>query len=117
MSEGVNIIDCIQTGIKAEGLRRKAIAGNIANLETPGYRSIGVRFEQLLEEVIQGKAKLEEIEPELKQLNQTPVKHNGNDVNLEAEIGKMIENDLRHGVLVRVLRKKYEQMEQAISIQ
>ena len=60
---------------------------------------------------------MKEIDPELQQLNQTPVNSNGNDVNLEAEIGKMIENDLRHSALVGILQKKYQQMEQAIRVQ
>lgn len=117
MADNINTINLIQAGIKAEGLRRKAIASNIANLQTPGYRSVGVKFEQLLNKAIEGKVDLKELAPELQQLNQTPVKNNGNDVSLEAEIGKMVKNDLRHNTLVKILRKKYDQMEQAMRIQ
>jgi len=46
------ITDLLEAGIKAEGLRQKAIAGNMANLETPGYRRIDVKFEELLAKVL-----------------------------------------------------------------
>ena len=48
MSKTNNIVDFLDAGIRAESLRQKAIAGNIANLETPGYRRIDVKFDELL---------------------------------------------------------------------
>jgi flagellar basal-body rod protein FlgB len=62
-----------------------------------------------------GAADLSEIEAQIHQLNTTPVKSNGNDVNLEVEVGEMVKNTLRHKVYIRVLSKKYRQMELAIS--
>jgi len=47
----------------------------------------------------------------------TPLKSNGNDVNLEAEIGEMLKNSLRHAAYTRLLRRKFAQMETAIGVQ
>ena len=47
---------------------------------------------------------------------QTPVKSNGNDVNLESEVGEMVKNTLRHKAYIRLLNKKYHQMELAINV-
>ena len=118
MSKTSNIIDFLEAGIRAEILRQKAIANNIANLETPGYRRIGVKFEELLARALDssGAADLSEIEAQIHQLNTTPVKSNGNDVNLEVEVGEMVKNTLRHKVYIRVLSKKYRQMELAMNI-
>jgi len=44
MSKVSGITDFIEAGIKAENLRQKSIANNIANLETPNYRRIDVKF-------------------------------------------------------------------------
>ncbi len=117
MSKTSNIIDFLEAGIKAESLRYEAIASNIANLRTPGYRRIGVKFEELLAKALDssGAADLSEIEAQIHQLNTTPVKSNGNDVNLEVEVGEMVKNTLRHKVYIRALSKKYRQMELAIS--
>jgi len=112
-----NIADLLEAGIRAESLRQKAIASNIANLETPGYRRIDVRFEELLAKALDssGAVDLREIEPQLHQPKGTPVKSNGNDVNLDAEVGEMVKNTLRHKAYIRLLTKKYRQIELAIN--
>ena len=42
-----NIVDVVEAGIKAESLRQKTIANNVANLQTPGYRRVDVKFKEL----------------------------------------------------------------------
>ena len=118
MSKTENIVNLIDAGIKAETLRQKAIANNIANLETPGYRRIDVRFEELLARCLRSNEEfdLSRIEAEIYQPKQTPVKSNGNDVNLEAEIGQMIKNTLRHKAYIRLLGRKYKQIDLAMDI-
>lgn len=117
MAKTNNIVDFLEAGIKAESLRQKAIANNIANLESSGYRRLGVKFEELLAKALDsgGSVKLSEIEPEIYQPKQTPVKSNGNDVDLETEVGEMVKNTLRHKAYIRLLNKKYHQIEMAIS--
>jgi flagellar basal-body rod protein FlgB len=111
------IVDFLEAGIKAESLRQKAIANNIANLGTPGYRRIAVKFEELLDKAMASgsSAKLSEIQPEVYQPKQTPVKSNGNDVNMEIEVGELVKNSLRHKAYIRLLNKKYTQIELAIN--
>jgi len=118
MSKTENIVDLIDAGIKAETLRQKAIANNIANLETPGYRRVDVKFEELLARCLRssGEFDLGDVEAQIYQPKQTPVKSNGNDVNLEAEVGQMIKNTLRHKAYIRLLSKKYNQIELAMNV-
>ena len=118
MSKTENIVDLIDAGIKAEALRQKAIANNVANLETPGYRRIDVKFEELLAKCLRSSEKfdLSEVEAQIYQPKQTPLKSNGNDVNLEAEVGQMVKNTLRHKAYIRLLQKKYRQIELAIDV-
>lgn len=118
MSKTESIVDLIDAGIKAETLRQKAIANNIANLETPGYRRIDVKFEELLAKCLRSSKEFDisEVEAQIYQPKQTPVKSNGNDVNLEIEVGQMIKNTLRHKTYIRLLSKKYNQIELAIGV-
>ena len=113
-----NIIDLLQTGIRAEGLRQQAISSNIANMETPGYQRVEVKFEELLAEAMDSSSTLDldDIEPEMFSPHDTPVKSNGNDVNLEAEIGDLVKNSLQHTAYVRILNKKLAQIENAIDV-
>ncbi len=118
MSKTTNIIDIIESGLRAESLRQRAIANNVANLDTAGYRRVDVRFEELLAKALDssGGVDLDEIECGTYQPKNTPVKSNGNDVSLEIEVGEMVKNTLRHKAFIRVLQKKYQQMELAIRL-
>lgn len=119
MSRVNNIIDVIEAGIKAESLRQQAISNNIANLETPGYRRIDVKFEELLDKCLKSgdPSDLSKIIPQIYQPEQTPLKSNGNDVHYEAEVGHMIKNAIRHKALIRLLGKRYKQIELAMGTQ
>ena len=116
MSHSVDIVGLLEAGIRTESLRQKTIASNLANIETPGYRRLDVRFEDLLDQVMRSSDAVdaEDIEPEVYQPENTPVRSNGNDVSLEAEIGEMLKNSLRHTAYIRLLQKKLSQMERAV---
>ena len=118
MSKTSNIIDIIDAGVRAESLRQKAIANNVANLETPGYRRVNVKFKELFAKALDssGAVDLSKIEPQIYQPENTAVKSNGNDVSLEVEVGEMVKNTLRHKAYIRLLQKKYQQIELAISV-
>ena len=110
-------VELLEAGLRAEALRQRAVANNVANLQTPGYRRLDVRFEQMLAKAMESgdDFDLEELEPELYQPKNTAVKGNGNDVNLEVEVGELVKNSLRQKAFVRLLNKKFSQIDQAIN--
>lgn len=113
----VNVSDLLEAGLRAEQLRQKAIASNTANLETAGYRAVDLKFEELLSRALQdGDSDAANTTGELIISGSTMLKSNGNDVSLEVEVGKMIENSLRHETFVRLLGKKYKQMDIAMQV-
>ncbi len=111
-------IQLLEAGLRAENLRQKAISTNIANLETPGYRRIDVKFEEMLQKAIDSDSKIaiENVMPELFNPKDSSVKSNGNDVSLDAEVGRMVENTLRHKTYVKLLNKKYQQLNMAMQV-
>jgi flagellar basal-body rod protein FlgB len=113
-----NIVDLLEAGIKAEGLRQKTIASNMANIETPGYRRLDVKFDELLAKALQKSdpVDVEKIEPEIYAPKNTAVDHTGNDVSMEAEVGNLLKNSLRHTAYVRLMQKKFTQIEAAIRV-
>ena len=117
MAQPGNAISLLEAGIRAEELRQKTIASNVANIETPGYRRVDVRFEQSLAKALKSPGGLDcdEVKPEIYQPNDTPLKANGNNVNMEAEIGNLVQNSLRYTTYVRLLRRKFSQIESAMS--
>ena len=118
MAQPASIVDLLQAGMKAEGARQKAIASNIANIETPGYRRLDIKFEELLTKALKspGRTTVNDIEPEVYRPRNTPVRSNGNDVNMEAEVGNLVKNSLRYTAYVRLMQKRFMQIEAAISL-
>lgn len=113
-----NVFDLLETGIKSEGLRQKAVAGNVANMQTPGYRRVDVDFKELLAKAMESGEEVDSgnLESFLYRPETTAVDPNGNDVSLEMEIGQMVKNTLKHKTYVRLLQKKYAQMDLAMNV-
>ncbi|MGA2093756.1 MAG: flagellar basal body rod protein FlgB [Sedimentisphaerales bacterium] len=111
------IVELLESGLKAETMRQQAMANNVANIQTPGYRRIDVQFEKLLAKALESgdEVDAEEIEPKLYQPKNTAVNTNGNDVNLEDEIGEMVKNSLRYKAFVRLMSKKFSQIDEAVN--
>jgi flagellar basal-body rod protein FlgB len=111
-----NIVGYLEAGIRAEGLRQKAIASNVANSQTEGYRRMDVRFADLVADAMQREdSDPAEIEGELYRPMTGAVDSSGNDVNLDAEIGEMVKNTLTQKAYMRLLARKYRQIETAIN--
>jgi flagellar basal-body rod protein FlgB len=118
MPQSVDIVGLLESGIKVEEVRQKTIASNVANMETPGYRRLDVRFGELLAKAIQSGRSTDpgSMEPEIFSPKTTFVKPNGNDVSMEMEIGEMLKNSSRQMAFVRLLRRKFGQIEEAVNI-
>jgi len=118
MPQPVDIVGLLESGLRAEETRQRTIASNIANLETPGYRRLDVRFEELLAKALRSRhaTGAGEVEPEVFEPEGSPVKANGNNVNLEMEIGAMLKNASRQTAFLRLLHKRFAQIENAITI-
>jgi len=118
MPQRVDIVGLLESGIRAEETRQRTIASNIANLDTPGYRRLDVRFEELLSKALRSRRPTEAggVAPEVFEPAGSPVKTNGNNVAMEMEIGAMLKNASRQTAFIRLLRKKFAQIETAITI-
>ena len=118
VSETSNIVDFLEAGLRAENLRQAAIANNVANLQTPGYRRLDINFAQRLAEALNSSDEVDfdEVGLSLFHPMDTPVQSNGNDVNLESEVGEMVKNSLLHTTYIRLLNKQYQQMQAAIDV-
>ena len=118
MSSDMNILNLLETGINAEGTRQQAIANNIANINTQGYRRQDIRFEEVLAKALETNKDIEvsELKAELYRPMTTTVNANGNDVALDAEVGEMVKNSLKHRTYALLLKKKYRQLTEAITL-
>ncbi|AQT66891.1 flagellar basal body rod protein FlgB [Anaerohalosphaera lusitana] len=109
-----NLISFLESGIRAESLRQRAISSNMANLNTAGYRRHEVKFEEELAKAMQAGKDPKNVEAEVFQPKTAPLNKMGNDVNLASEVGDMVKNSLRHKAFIRLLKGRYNRYEQAI---
>lgn len=102
-------------------LRQEAIASNIANSETPGYRRIDVAPDfasQLKSQISSGEpvAALDSMQPTLAEDTQArTVRPDGNSVDLEHELLAMNKNSVEYGFLTTVVSSNIKQLKMAIS--
>jgi len=110
-------IDMLQAGLKATGMRGRALANNIANMHTSGYRRYEVEFEQLLARELarDEKVDLRKLAPKLYRPMNTPLNAEGNDVDIDHEVGQMVKNGAMYRTYMKMLGKMYQQIEAAIS--
>jgi flagellar basal-body rod protein FlgB len=116
MINDTQIMELLEAGVKAEGVRQKAIANNIANLNTPGYRRYDVKFQDILAKMIKAEGPIDQskLEPSFFQPKTTVMDVAGNDVDMDSEVGEMIKNTSMHSAYTLLIKKKYEQMKAAI---
>jgi len=108
-------VTLLESALRGTGLRNKAIANNIANIQTPGYRRQEVAFCHLLERALEeGKSAVADVEPLLFAPRNTPTDSTGNDVDLDSEFGDLMENGAMHKTYLRLMTKMYKQMDMAI---
>ncbi|MFC7273976.1 flagellar basal body rod protein FlgB [Paractinoplanes rhizophilus] len=101
--------------VAAAGLaaRQSAIANNIANIETPGYRARKVEFEQALHGAIaRGESPARVSRETLNSLE--PTRLNGSNVNLDEETLSHIDTTMRYQLTMRALDSKYGMLRDAI---
>lgn len=119
MIQDSTVMNLLETGMRAEGLRQQTIAHNIANMNTRGFRRSDINFEEALQKAMgsgTGDLDVSRLDVEVFQPLSTSINENGSDVSLDSEVGEMVKNSLRHRTYMLVLKKKYTQMEAAINV-
>ena len=87
--------------------RQKLVASNIANADTPGYRTEDIDFQSEFQSAIAGL-------PEVREVAGLRVKNDGNNVNLDREARLLSENALRFNVAAGLLKVQIQSLRAAI---
>ena len=109
-----------KTTLDAVELRQQAIANNINNLETPGYKRIDLTpaFQNELERAI-GTGNVQQIsslKPTLAvDASAVPSGRDGNTVHLEDELMKMNQNSMTHALETELISNMLQRMRLAIT--
>jgi flagellar basal-body rod protein FlgB len=130
-----NTIDLLGKTLDLRTRNHNLIAGNLANAETPGYTPTTLSFENQLKEAVKGQddrhatpalthpkhlplhKAASSIDGIQGQVIETPARtagKDGNGVELENEMSKMLENQIMYNASVQMLTKKFEVLKYAV---
>jgi flagellar basal-body rod protein FlgB len=88
--------------------RQRVAAANIANADTPGYRTRDVDFQAALG------SRLSASRPVVREVAGLAVRNDGNNVNLDREARMLAENALRFNIAANLLRSHIRMVRSAI---
>lgn len=109
--------------------RQKLLAGNIANLDTPGYQTRDIstsEFQSRLREMIHSQrnpspgisrtGEPNDIPPEerVRDVSKQILFHDGSDVSLEEQITEISKNEAMHNMAIALMRSQYQNLSVAI---
>ena len=107
--------DLIQKALDGTWQRQKAIANNIANHETPGFKASKVSFEQALQREISLGNKVKDAKIKVFTDYSGEERADGNNVNLESENIDMAKTQIQYQYLTRAMTDMYARLRYAIS--
>lgn len=87
--------------------RQKLVASNIANADTPGYRTRDIDFQAEFQSAVG-------LTPRVVEVEGLPVKNDGNSVSLDREARLLAENSMRFQLASSLLRSQIRLVRSAI---
>jgi len=88
--------------------RQKLVAGNIANADTPGYKTRDLDFQSELQNQIAG------MDPTVTEVAGLKTKNDGNNVDMDRESRLLAENALRFAVATNLAHSELQTIRSAI---
>ncbi|MEW6535855.1 MAG: flagellar basal body rod protein FlgB [Candidatus Auribacterota bacterium] len=98
--------------------RHDLIANNIANVNTPGFKRSELSFEQQLISALDSSdsAQIDDITADVVKPNVTPVRHDGNNVDLNIELAQMAENTILYKLYAQFMKKRFDSLVNAMHL-
>jgi flagellar basal-body rod protein FlgB len=115
----MDIINLVEKALNIRTSYHKVISGNIANVETPGYKAKDMDFKREIDRVMHSGANSSaiggDVEVKENQENDGLSSIDGNTVSVENEIVKLTENQVMFHSLIQVAAKRFSMMKFMIS--
>jgi flagellar basal-body rod protein FlgB len=112
----------LETFLRLTSIREKAIAANMANVDTPGYRARDINFEsEMTKAMTEASFKPEDdgselqLHPVIRQVQGLMERPDGNDVNLDREGLLMAEVQLQYELAIQLMKRHFHQQLNAIN--
>ena len=122
MTTGPPMMAMLENYLKLSASREQAISANMANIDTPGYRTHDINLESEFNKVMRGAMRSSEDDAEPVQL--TPVYHlvqglmerpDGNNVSLDHEALMLAKTQLQYQLAIQLIQNHFHQTLSAIN--
>lgn len=126
-------LQILNSALNASTLRNRVISNNVANIDTPGYKSKQVLFEDELKNALNQRSsdfvgnkthplhitigshpQLQNTPFTVVENNHTWIQNNGNNVDLESEMTKLAENTLWYNALIQQTSGHFAKLREVI---
>jgi flagellar basal-body rod protein FlgB len=119
------------TGLDAASLRNKVISDNLANVDTPGFKSSDVVFEDELRKALEKTGKIQgmitnsrhipigspsvsNVSPKVVLQNDTTIRNDGNNVDIDRQMASLAKNTITYTALAQMLNGEFSKLKTAI---
>jgi len=113
----VNLSGVMEKSLDALWLKQNVISNNIANVDTPGYKSQEVKFENLLSEAVSNSGDISNLEVPnavIIKNEDTSVRVDGNNVDIDTENLELYRTQIQYEYMVQKLSDQYSNIKIAI---
>jgi len=121
----------LEKGLEASYLRNEVISNNIANVETPGFKSSKVEFESVFREAMKNESSflakktrdkhisfgandLETLSPRVIENSATSIRVDGNNVDIDLENVELAKNTILYNTYVQKVASEFKKIKSAI---
>ena len=126
--------DSLQLALDGLSTRQRAIANNVANVDTPNFKGSEVSFEDQLQRAAGRRNDLEmslartdarhldvggststELAPEILPIENTTLRNDGNNVDIDREMVKLADTQIRYNAAIQMVSQRYGILRSIIS--
>jgi flagellar basal-body rod protein FlgB len=107
------LLQVLQGYLQATTERQQLVISNMANIDTPGYHTRDLNFEQALQRA-EGDPEGMQLSPVVQQVQGLPERADGNDVNIDRESMLLSETQIQYQLGVQLVKGQFQQLLTAI---
>jgi flagellar basal-body rod protein FlgB len=107
------ILQVLQGYLKVTADRQQTVAANMANVDTPGYHTKDINFQQAMQQIM-SEGGTPRLEPASTDVLDLPERPDGNNVNIDRESMMMSEAQLQYQMGVQLIKSEFHRLLTAI---
>ena len=122
MSQQTPLLGELESFLRLTSVREKTISANMANVDTPGYRTRDIDFQAELGRAMRGRAGYEQsaaggmrMEPVVREVPGLAERADGNNVDLDREALVLSEVQLQYQLGIQLIKDQFHQILSAIN--